>query len=265
MVIMMAAGGLSECDLRRLIAVVEDGRRDEPTAGVPWAVLDGLAALIECDELSWVELDLTRSHRPIQQDRAEDGSRVLDIDLDEPLDEAYWKHYRAFRPCSAAAPCGHSALRWSEFYTLRELRNTALHTEYFANFGTTDCLFAGLPTAAGHTRRVLCWREGGVPFSDRDSLVLELLRPHLAELHRDAQLRRSGIPQLTRREWEVLRLAADGNSNAEIARLLFISTGTVRKHLEHIFDRTGVHSRGAAVALMMPRLQSPWGQQDDGD
>jgi DNA-binding CsgD family transcriptional regulator len=91
-------------------------------------------------------------------------------------------------------------------------------------------------------------------FTDREALVLELLRPHIAEVHRDAELCRSGIPRLTRREWEVLRLAADGQSNADIARLLFISIGTVRKHMEHIFDRTGVRTRSAAVAKMRPRL-----------
>jgi len=32
---------------------------------------------------------------------------------------------------------------------------------------------------------------------------------------------------------------------------------TVRKHMEHIFDRTGTHNRSAAVARMMPGLTSP--------
>jgi ATP/maltotriose-dependent transcriptional regulator MalT len=59
---------------------------------------------------------------------------------------------------------------------------------------------------------------------------------------------------LSRREWEVLRLAADGHGNADIARILVVSVGTVRKHMEHIFDRTGVRTRSAAVAKMMPRL-----------
>jgi DNA-binding CsgD family transcriptional regulator len=35
---------------------------------------------------------------------------------------------------------------------------------------------------------------------------------------------------------------------------LFISVGTVRKHMEHIFDRTGVRSRALAAALVMPHL-----------
>ena len=49
-----------------------------------------------------------------------------------------------------------------------------------------------------------------------------------------------------------LRLAAQGYGNHDIARELFISVGTVRKHFEHIFDRTGTRTRAAAAALMMP-------------
>jgi DNA-binding CsgD family transcriptional regulator len=55
---------------------------------------------------------------------------------------------------------------------------------------------------------------------------------------------------LTARERDVLRCVAAGNSNAEIARLLWIAPGTVRKHLEHIYDKLGVRSRTAAVARL---------------
>jgi len=45
---------------------------------------------------------------------------------------------------------------------------------------------------------------------------------------------------------------AQGYSNAEIGRILIISVATVRKHMEHIFDRTGVRTRSAAAALALP-------------
>ena len=51
----------------------------------------------------------------------------------------------------------------------------------------------------------------------------------------------------------MLQFAAQGYSNADIARILFISVSTVRKHMEHIFDRTGVRTRSAAAALALPR------------
>jgi len=48
----------------------------------------------------------------------------------------------------------------------------------------------------------------------------------------------------------VLRLLVTAKSDAEIARALFISPRTVNKHLEHIYDKLGVRSRSAAVALV---------------
>ena len=56
---------------------------------------------------------------------------------------------------------------------------------------------------------------------------------------------------LTRRQAEVLRLLTTGRGTEEIADLLFISPQTVRKHLEHIYERLGVHTREAAVAAAL--------------
>ncbi|MGB2710883.1 MAG: helix-turn-helix transcriptional regulator, partial [Conexibacter sp.] len=53
---------------------------------------------------------------------------------------------------------------------------------------------------------------------------------------------------LTRRQAEVLRLVALGRSTEGVAQQLRISPATVRKHLEHVYDRLGVTSRTAAVA-----------------
>lgn len=48
---------------------------------------------------------------------------------------------------------------------------------------------------------------------------------------------------LTRRETEVGLLAANGYSNQRIAEELFISETTVKKHLTHIYEKTGVSGR----------------------
>lgn len=62
-----------------------------------------------------------------------------------------------------------------------------------------------------------------------------------------ARLRRPA-PRLSARETEVLTLVADGASNREVARALFLSEATVKSHLVHIFDKLDVDSRTAAVA-----------------
>jgi len=53
--------------------------------------------------------------------------------------------------------------------------------------------------------------------------------------------------QLTQRELEVLRLAADGLSNKEIATPLAISEKTVKNHIANIFSKLNVNDRTQAI------------------
>lgn len=56
-------------------------------------------------------------------------------------------------------------------------------------------------------------------------------------------------PLLTARENEVLNLVDKGLSNAEIARTLNITVGTVKSHLNNMFFKTNVNSRSKLIAL----------------
>jgi DNA-binding NarL/FixJ family response regulator len=60
-------------------------------------------------------------------------------------------------------------------------------------------------------------------------------------------VRRPGGPGLSKRELEVLRHVAEGASNREVARRLFISEASIKTHLLHIYDKLGVRDRAAAV------------------
>ena len=61
---------------------------------------------------------------------------------------------------------------------------------------------------------------------------------------RDSRLPlRTGCPALTPREIEVMDLVERGYKNKEIGQSLGISTGTVKIHLKHIFEKTGVRGR----------------------
>jgi DNA-binding CsgD family transcriptional regulator len=87
-----------------------------------------------------------------------------------------------------------------------------------------------LVVAAGGTRLVVEATEGG-------SALLLRERP-------------AGVELLTPREREVMRCVATGLSNTEIARRLWVEHATVRKHLEHVFEKLGVRSRTAALAKL---------------
>ncbi|WP_188192307.1 response regulator transcription factor [Nonomuraea sp. SYSU D8015] len=54
---------------------------------------------------------------------------------------------------------------------------------------------------------------------------------------------------LTRRELDVLRIAAGGARSTEIADQLFLSVGTVRNHLSRIMCKTGARNRLDAVRI----------------
>ena len=57
-----------------------------------------------------------------------------------------------------------------------------------------------------------------------------------------------GWASLTPTELQVVALVAEGLTNPEIAKRLFISRSTVKTHLEHIFAKLGVRSRSALAA-----------------
>ncbi len=59
---------------------------------------------------------------------------------------------------------------------------------------------------------------------------------------------------LTERQADVTRLIARGLSNREMATELQISPSTVKRHLEDVYRRTGVGSRGALTALLLKRV-----------
>lgn len=232
--------------------MLADARDDDPGPVLPWSLLDALVGLIPVEETSICELDVVNRHRVIQQSVVHDDPRSLVLgDPDTREQTPFWRHYASFWEGELPSPAGRVRC-WSDRYPGRLLAQQPLYRDFFRPAGMRHFLAVGLPAPAGHERNLMFWRATDPDFTDRDKDLLALLRPHLAEIHADAVRRRRGT--LTSREWEVLELAAQGHGNREISALLFTSVGTVRKHLEHIFDKTGARTRGAAVARLLPEL-----------
>jgi DNA-binding NarL/FixJ family response regulator len=66
----------------------------------------------------------------------------------------------------------------------------------------------------------------------------------LARLNKD-------LPELTQREREVLRLLAEGLSNEDIGKRLFISPETVRTHIRKAMGKLDADTRTEAVATAL--------------
>jgi DNA-binding CsgD family transcriptional regulator len=82
----------------------------------------------------------------------------------------------------------------------------------------------------------------GLTGDGRRLLLLKERRAHLAA----ESLSHLGI---SGREAEVLAWAAAGKSDEGIARILGMSFRTVKKHLEHVYQKLGVENRTAAAAI----------------
>src|SRR5262249_55582770 len=100
-------------------------------------------------------------------------------------------------------------------------------------------------------------------FDDRDAARLEALRPHIQAAYRNSvsaeQAMSSTLPSagpmfapaqgLTPRESEVLYWVSMGKTNEEVGEIVGARPMTVKKHLEHIYDKLGVPNRTAAARL----------------
>lgn len=233
------------------------GYDDDPGEAMPAAVLQGLATVIPGSSVSFLELDVSR--RVVLTDQ-EFGCARVPADLLDALDQVFWGEYWNCLLCSYPDRTSdlRSVIKMSDFYSRRELHRLAMWAGHMRPAGMEHELLVSLPAPPGLARRLLLARGPADPdFSERDRLALELLRPHLYAVWQDAHRRRAGVPHLTPREWEVLRLVGAGRRNGEIAAQLHVSITTVNMHLRNIFGKLGVHSRTAALAVAMSPVSDP--------
>ena len=84
--------------------------------------------------------------------------------------------------------------------------------------------------------------------ADALALAASAVEPHHNACHDDA----SGFG-LTPREFDVLRLLVEGNSDREIGEALFIGARTVQTHVANLFAKLGVNARAEAAAVAVRR------------
>jgi DNA-binding CsgD family transcriptional regulator len=246
----------SERDLHALAGIVSQDRPDLPAKeGLPPSLLADLMGQIRCDVVWFGGLDSGRQESWFLQAMPDGGKAVL-VD-GAPVN---WQHYRYCQPCSYPDRTGdlRSIVKISDFYSARQWHSIGTGCGLNRPMGFEHDLMLTLPATPGpglepgRTVRLIFCRTPGPDFSERDRALLTLLRPHLHEAYLDAERRRHPIPRLTPRQKDLLRLLAAGHTNTQIARQLGISEGTVRTHLESIYERLHVSSRTAAVTCAFP-------------
>jgi DNA-binding CsgD family transcriptional regulator len=215
----------------RLIRQAADGERGEV---VPQALLDGLNQVVPGTCACFTEMDV-RHQRVISFQSSEPPLPGTCPESD--WEESWWNRYPQFRRLRGCGRCngdltGQQVVKLSD---ARMLPGDRRHE-----------MFVPLRTTPGQTRDFVCCRRDG-DFSEADRDLLTLLRLHLQAAYEAHRRRRAGLPELTERQWQVLRCLAQGQSTDEVAAAMCVSTSTVRKHLENIYDRLDVTSRAAAV------------------
>jgi DNA-binding CsgD family transcriptional regulator len=237
-----------------LLAAAEDGPRPFPEP-----VVAALRRVVACETVAYREWEKhgirDRSFAP----KSLDDRRAI------------WDEYPRFRcedPNPSEMPSGGAStvasarqrtgepLLLSEAVSRRWFRCAGLYFELMRPFGIRDVLKLFLPRHGGEgVESALVFDTGARGFTDSDRTTLTILAPVLAQLQRNAYLRgkleESGrrLRRLTPRELTVLAHAAAGETTAEIAGALFIGASTVRKHLEHVYEKLEVPNRAAATAL----------------
>jgi DNA-binding CsgD family transcriptional regulator len=253
---MVVQSTVTDRDVRRLMQVIDSVGQTLDAQDALFAVLAGMREIIPCDDITFQVMDVRtgRAHGPVIDHT---GRHDLADDEDEETDAAFWAAFWQPGGCSYPQDTGDysSVLRTSDQFSKRDHANTPMG-DLFRQWGVQHEVGMSLPPQGFIDRRLLLFRMEGHDFTDREVLLLRLFRPHLNELHLRLQRHLRGQPELTARQWEILRQVATGATNAQVARTLYVSEATVRKHLENIFARLDVRSRTAAVQQVAPYLEA---------
>lgn len=350
---------LRTSDLEGVVAFLGEMQALETDEPFPSGLLGSLATLVPADSALFNERDRVRRELVDESYWCAEGECDEETGLPNGMDE--WEFLSAYHPTNVfRLRTGHvGGLRLSDVHSRRTRQRYAYPVgEYFRHWGLVDLLDVRLSSSDTYT---LCLglESTSREFTERDRLVLDLLRPHLVARHREARLRRilahasaaletlskegeapgvvllgregdiefaspeafrllasylghagaqlpselyewwrdgsraafllraeatllvvnavgpgrgallvseqpaTALP-LTVREWDVMRCVAAGKTNAEIARMLWISPATVKKHLEHVYAKLGVRTRTAAIARLRPRLADRVGLAEQG-
>lgn len=215
---------------------------------LPWPALQLFQDLLHADALTLTDFDSALPRVVYQQFIHESGERgVVSETATEAHQNPFWQVY-----WDIDKGCGYPDItgdyswvkRASDGSSLRQLR--AEHRGDPETF-SRHYLLACMPGhATGRHARMQLWRREGPDFTEREVILMTLLKPHVELAVRRATSERVQR-QLTARQLQVMRMVRAGLTNRQIATRIGVSEGTVHVHLTNTYNRLGVQSRTAAV------------------
>ena len=240
---------LSGSDYQGILEFVHAAGEVDGTDPFPEQVLARLRELVPCDTVSYGDFDPDCDREGHVWRTGVGYSGEPRAPVTPAVCEAHSRlaYQYPYRPWSPEAT---RALRWSDLLSRREWHALDLYWEVCRALDGEYELELWLATPEG-VAGGFAFDSFKRDFSERDKLVLDTLRPHLVQLWCNADARRResrSLAALTPREREILRWVARGKSNREIAALLYLAPGTIRKHLENVYEKLGVTNRAGAVA-----------------
>jgi DNA-binding CsgD family transcriptional regulator len=234
---------LRESDYRAALELLHEARGVEGPVPFPERILHAIRRLVPCDVVAYH--DRVGGRRTIIWVGEPRGPVTPDV---RAAERRWWSR-------DPLTPTDGTRM-YSDVFSAREFHRHGIYQELARPLGIEDMARMWLdPSGASRARLELdrpdrCFRE-------RDRAVLDLLLPHLRQLWRIAAALNpirptpSGrVARLTAREREIIELVSAGRTNDQVARMLWISSGTVRKHLENAYEKLDVHTRTAAVAAL---------------
>jgi DNA-binding CsgD family transcriptional regulator len=232
--------GVTKSDLRSVIDLLHDLASETSSEIFPRPVIVRLADLLDAENTGYCDLLATRNW---------EGSYIRTLAEPDWFGEVLYQwHHQDPITCGFTRFSNASyPVAASDVLSRRAVAHLDLYQHTLRPFGFADTAKLFLPAAPGEARFFFFDRRRW-GLSDRDRELLALLRPHFV-IHRKRWRPRSRVlDSLTSREREVLEALADGDTNAQIARKLWISRHTVRSHVEHIFEKLNVKTRTEAAA-----------------
>jgi DNA-binding CsgD family transcriptional regulator len=224
--------------LRQDLADLTDASTPEPSVLRELARAT-VAGLLPADDLFWCELDIGHGSAAIERAEGADAAmaaRLRDVGHDHPAVAAYLRtgDRTPQRLSDVVAPEA-----WVRTATWRHL-----YAEHGGRFQLSVLVdlspTVGLGWVVTRARSDFTLEELGIGRAVQPLLEAVWRMGAGSALHDEA-------PALTAREVDILRLLSTGATATAIGHQRGIAYGTVRKHIEHVYEKLGVHDRMLAV------------------